>query len=278
MTRYRTQSANVLNAADDFERRLAYSLFVQEQDARLWSGYDWSPGDPLFPDPRLVFNGGTCSCCNDIDDDEPYQGNVVRRMVELFNDGDNYPSIRCKDCEVWWRGPDPCFVCGELVEVSLRNQPLFDGLHMPIGEITNFSMEPDGLSIQAQMYAMMDVEYSRAINRAFAGVRASFETSWFDAFQGIRNSSGFSFVNTATPQAEEPVSCEDVDLSFDVERLYEPVVGVYRLLELPENLDLSAQRPVEPPLVDFRQFTPEPETEYVRYYLDRPITERRRER
>lgn len=73
----------------------------------------WVPGDPLMPD-----NG--CGSYSEV------------RMTETERDqanaeGDNPPpwwrpaeeyagptsSRTCNDCGVKWRGPDPCWVCGE---------------------------------------------------------------------------------------------------------------------------------------------------------------------
>lgn len=109
MTKYRAKTAEVLNQADAFERRLNWTLFIMEQDQRLW-GYhpktDWLPGDPIHKDPRHSYNyffdiGGVW-------------GNHVRPMIEEFEDGDAPHTMRCQSCEVSWVEGDECWMCGEL--------------------------------------------------------------------------------------------------------------------------------------------------------------------
>src|SRR4051812_665298 len=102
----KTQSVNILNDADEFERRMNWQLFASEQESVLWGGAEedenggktWRPGDSLWPMPRGHF----------------YGEQTVRRMIQEF-DTDNDRSSRCEKCDVWWIGPDPCFECGENV-------------------------------------------------------------------------------------------------------------------------------------------------------------------
>jgi hypothetical protein len=97
------RSVTVLDEADDFEAKLRWVLFKTEQDKRLFEYNDdvpWYPGMAMYPRPRghLVFE------------------QTVRYMVQELDDlreWDDWFEYRCEDCETWWVGMDPCWVCGE---------------------------------------------------------------------------------------------------------------------------------------------------------------------
>lgn len=96
------KAAEVLNDADDFGRKLAVILFQQEV-AYIWDGtHEWKPGDPIFKRPNCWLAVGQ---------------QYIRPMFEEFEDGDAVSGrlIRCKECDTYWRGDEPCFSCGEIV-------------------------------------------------------------------------------------------------------------------------------------------------------------------
>lgn len=105
--KYKTKSAEVLNEADRFEDILNYTLFVQEQDSRLWSGGEgeWHPGDPLPPqeiDPAF-----------ELDMEQSFSREDFVMHNQAHVDRFKYFTIRCEDCEVSWTGSEPCWMCGK---------------------------------------------------------------------------------------------------------------------------------------------------------------------
>lgn len=69
---------------------------------------DWMPGDPIHDHPDFWYK------------DEQY----VRPMIELLDDGAR--GVRCEDCQVSWRGPEPCWVCGKVASLDI-----FGGVVVP---------------------------------------------------------------------------------------------------------------------------------------------------
>ena len=70
--KYRTQSANALNDADAFGKKLDWILFVAENESAFYGGAEgeWSPGDALFNRPTAYTRMGVGS------------GNYIRPMFE----------------------------------------------------------------------------------------------------------------------------------------------------------------------------------------------------
>lgn len=98
----KSYSAGVLDEADSAQNRVNWVLFCQEQSRILYSGdYGmWKPGVPLYRRPHWHI-----SCFTP----EPTP----------------FSPARCVECDVFWRGDEPCFVCGEersieIVKVHLR--------------------------------------------------------------------------------------------------------------------------------------------------------------
>lgn len=121
--KYRTQSAEVLNEADALERKLDYMLFVQEQNARLWSDpSDWVPGDPIAETEWGLnhYHEMIGRIQHFVWRESGPLGNVMRPMFQLFEDDDTMESreeVRCEDCDVWFGFPEnTCFVCGREVD------------------------------------------------------------------------------------------------------------------------------------------------------------------
>jgi hypothetical protein len=155
------KSAPVLDSADDFESKLSWILFKQEQDRRLFvdpprpdanGNPTWSPGDNLYPFPRAYIDFSGRSNQRVV-----YIGNYPRPMFELSDvnvfhapgmDLNDSIVIRCEDCEVNWRGDDPCFVCGRQVPDRVRfDASLLKDGHVTFGGLsvdtwTELSLEP----------------------------------------------------------------------------------------------------------------------------------------
>jgi len=91
MTKYRTQTTEVLNDSDDFERKLSWILFKQEI-AIDYSQPGWVPGDPLHEPPELTWANYSFP---------------ETHVEPVFN------KTRCFSCNTSWLGPEPCWVCGE---------------------------------------------------------------------------------------------------------------------------------------------------------------------
>jgi len=137
VTSYLAQSADVINDSIRLERQMDWMLFGNEQNTRLWSGEDWVPGDPMFPDPRRPLGCGCDECAemlrsvgqnvrlfnHAIEYPAEYTGNTPRSMIDLFDDGDRYPAIRCEPCGVSWRGLEACWVCGKERPTLLARMP-----------------------------------------------------------------------------------------------------------------------------------------------------------
>ena len=139
------KSAPVLDSADAELDRLNWILFKQEQDARLWApktnDQDWYPGEGLWYLPTAYSDDDQASNMYNIG----FTGNAVRPMFEEvdvnsfhalgmrvnFVDDRQYINhgrdmdegseivLRCTDCEVYWNGEDPCFVCGQDVPIPM---------------------------------------------------------------------------------------------------------------------------------------------------------------
>jgi len=111
----RTQSAEVLNDADAFERKASWIAFQEEISfVWAWSPADpeaWIPGEPLFVNPDFI-PGNNWDHLFSGDLSWGPEGNCVAPMYDLREDMAH--SMRCEDCEVDWVGiEEPCFICGE---------------------------------------------------------------------------------------------------------------------------------------------------------------------
>lgn len=107
------QSAAVLDEADDFEARLRWLLFKVDQAKVLYPSEDpevgpeqWRPGIPIYKRPsRLGYVVGQLT---------------IRPMIQDLPEGYFHTpeafwfKSRCHDCEVFWEGADPCWVCGAI--------------------------------------------------------------------------------------------------------------------------------------------------------------------
>lgn len=106
---YRTKSAEVLNSSDDFERKLSWILFKQEQEVILYQTTQkstWVPGIPLRNRPVRILN---------------FDAQYIRPMFEIMDTFHNQdrvypPALRCKSCDVYWNPDvdksDGCWMCG----------------------------------------------------------------------------------------------------------------------------------------------------------------------
>lgn len=126
----RTRSVDVLNDADDMQRKMDWILFKEEQDARLWGGPEliktdgewgkytikWRPGDPLHDQWTKLLNGNY---------------GVTREMVEVIEDEAEWEGLHyaCQDCMVDWDQYETgeCWVCGRDYGRRERIGPVFLG-------------------------------------------------------------------------------------------------------------------------------------------------------
>ncbi len=119
----RTQSVEVLNEADEMQRRMDFVIFSQET-AIDYSTPGWVPGDPLWDRPEFGPVAGV---------------QYVRPMIQLIDDlGRTWSYVRCEDCDVHWSGPDPCWMCG--VERPSRrpsSELIYNIYHMHVDVSTN---------------------------------------------------------------------------------------------------------------------------------------------
>lgn len=185
-TKYRTKSADVLNEADRYERILNHRLFAMEQDNQLW-GYredvSWIPGDFIYPHP-----GGNYSVCDEPDCDpsrarrfddpnlrncnhrryhywaddalESYSGNTPRYLIDVLDDR-NVHTVRCKPCQVYWVGNDPCFSCGETTR-GINGPDMTPAINRSYQEILYYSTAPASeavFNLQRAIFDMVEALY-----------------------------------------------------------------------------------------------------------------------
>lgn len=91
-------TTEILNDTTSVQSRIDTVLASPELDWANDSG--WHPGDPLHRHPyeRYFVDGEGLSVC-------------PRPMVQLVDETEG--GMRCEPCQVSWRGPDSCWVCGE---------------------------------------------------------------------------------------------------------------------------------------------------------------------
>lgn len=300
---YRTQTANVLNDADRYQRILDWQLFVMEQEARLY-GYNpdttWLPGEPLYPDPRTIYRGCSCDECDNDEMPHGYEGNCVRPMFQILDDGIEYELLtaRCKDCEVSWRGKETvCWSCGKEIKPILPPVWEAKSFERPIGRITQIHEDQLGL------YATFDIEMtSRVFNfmrddswislfventhrmtQAFLGMGRAFNRA-SESFRGLTPQrlildewASVEPYFPPTPPAN-PFKREDRPIVLVppvAADLTTPVQGP--LMKLPEDVDISAKRiPPLPKIPESRDFS-KMDDPYWRI-SNPPMTEQRRRR
>lgn len=310
--KYRTQTAEVLNAADDFERMLDWYLFHSEQLQRLF-GFDpkveWTPGDPIYQNPRTVDRDCTCGivfcgCEPDNEELEGYYGNAVRPMIEEFVDADFYRKMRCEDCDVSWGrgGETTCWMCGEVRDpvgiVSIKE----GFLSQPVWE-TTIDVGPDGMMatmrLQAEIYAGLRLEigesWQRVMNETMESLRnfsVSFQTASDNvarAFGGIRSHFTIHdeanryilndwvlpepYVYVPAPRPRNPFEVEEREIELVPPVAANLMEEVRGRVELPADVDLSGR--VEPPMPQMPELDRFPGVGETRNTFNPPITERR---
>lgn len=166
----RSDTVELLNETGDLEQKMAWILFKQEI-AHIWDGgeNDWHPGDP----------------CHVV-------GVVVRPMYQLIpmDEWTSYP-IRCKGCETYWAGDQPCWNCGEecplpdylggkdvsqfFTYVSL-DVDMFDDTYLSVGPFSMQAVRPHSNSdidiaswLREEMRQTLSEEMSRVIHQMLWG-------------------------------------------------------------------------------------------------------------
>lgn len=183
--KYLAKSAGILSDADRFQAILDVQLFTMEQDIRLWVREDfvvtWRPGDPLYTDPRNMGSYELDEFGFEEEELSGYYGHCVRPMIEEFGDATDPRRMRCEDCDVSWRGTEPCWMCGEEKKPRFSfYQDFFHDAHRPIGVISHFSMDRGGF-VTANLEAFVAEErlfverQMRVFDRAMEGASQSMQ-------------------------------------------------------------------------------------------------------
>lgn len=110
-----TQTREVLDSTTDTLARLDQAVGVWEAAPTLTD--DWQPGDPIYEDPRTL-TGDRCPCCS-----PDYVGvQAARPMIQLLDETVKSHPLRCRACQVWWAGPEACWMCGD-PDTARRSTP-----------------------------------------------------------------------------------------------------------------------------------------------------------
>lgn len=278
----KSDTTQILNEADDMERRLSWVLFKQEQDARLYGDEgSWRPGMPLHCQPRIDHMP------------TPFE-------VEAYNDitKDRFNLPRCEPCGVFWKGEEPCWICGEHrpMGFELHSRHLTSGIR--------FEVNTEGFQ---QAVARATEAFVGQMQDAFADAGRALtmnETRRLLGTPEIRSNHdspmAFDFVRYTEADAE--VTCEIYRSASVIENWDEIVPRDMAILwgettnrgengsnsiQMPENLDLEAPVPVPMPVVDvfsgdsIGEMSRLIERHHVEWRRERadgtPLTERRRD-
>ncbi len=211
----RKQSVAVLDDADRFEDILNWQLFKAEQAQVLWGEADvhpWRPGDAMFRRPDGGLFGG-----------EQY----IRPLLELIEyDGlksDYVP--RCDDCEIWWAGDEPCWMCGETR--NWRAIPFPDRSHTIYG-YNPFIQAREAQ--QAELYSVsMDVSFADDLWREM----------WARVNRSMRESAdhvslGFRRMGESVRGLRTSMMIMDEVVAFDVETFRPVADEAFRWFERPD--------------------------------------------
>lgn len=182
--RYKTKSADVLNAADRFENILNWQLFCLDQEQLLYGhnpDVEWVPGDFLHKHPKARFTDEVEAVLDSQEDvseeelewlyEEGPLGNCVRPMFQTFEyagPGEScldysvyqkvraYWSVLCEPCGVSWSiwVDQHCWNCGTEFEkpekpkrLSFSNHNAPRVLDMSQFRVSESRMEADGLHV-----------------------------------------------------------------------------------------------------------------------------------
>lgn len=280
-------TAGVLDSADEFIRKMDWLMFVDEYnlDPEPVEGSDWVPGNPLY---------GKIDNSLAVMDREwwlPSGSTYVRPMFESmswysFHNQHEVPFVkRCKNCEVDWKGDDPCWICGEERTAPLSfSHPSSQEVLGQIREVRRdrngvtfeFAFDGDSMndSFHDMIAAMMGIRPA-----AQRGVSAIQE--WIDAaiseFQFENNQTVFQIAESETVECDERFSgiAEPVWIWVD------ELTHLDSEIVLPDDLDLSGRPVVRPPVVNRRGSLRVPPGSYhdtAGYVADVPITQQRRRR
>lgn len=85
-------TTEILNDTTSIQSRIDTVLTAEDHQLGWAADVDWMPGDPVHP--------------------REWQSHCIRPMFEELEQW--AAEARCEPCQVRWRGPDPCWVCGEL--------------------------------------------------------------------------------------------------------------------------------------------------------------------
>lgn len=297
----KSDTTDILNEADDMERRLSWVLFKQEQEATLYGGDDfdeeegvmaWRPGDPVYLPPELMPSYR----------EQP----SVDEMIAYGHTQLSFNPPRCDECETYWKGPEPCFICGETRELGFEFYP---GHGSPAVRV-RFGVDAEGFgrSMAQAMEAFVGdfqhsfVETGRALNRALLTTNETRRLLGLGdvAIPEVRSNHdsavGFDLADYSRRDAD--TACAIYRQSSIIEnwdQIVPPDVAITMYpsengsnsIQMPENLDLEAPVAVPMPVIDV--FSCATISEMSRLIerrhaedrrsraIDRPVTERRRD-
>lgn len=253
----KSNTTQILNEADDMERRLSWVLFKAEQEAMLYSGNEdeWSPGDPVYLPPELTV--------------DYFQEPTEDEIVAYAHTQVYFNPPRCDDCGTYWKGEEPCFICGETRPIGFEFYP---GNGRPV-----VRLQIDTEAFQESMRTIAD-RFAEGFRHSFAEAGRAFSEGFLSMTETRRL---LSFSDAGMPAPLEFVrSNHDTPTAIDIPRDV-PIVfypGETRFdsrIEFPEDLDLDATPPVPMPVIDV--FSMDSATEMTRL-IERHHVEWRRER
>lgn len=298
----KSDTTDILNEADNMERRLSWVLFKQEQNARLFNGeeYDWR-GNLLWRPGDVV---GLSTWVEPEEESPPSTDELIAygHTHVFFN------PPRCDECETYWKGPEPCFICGEVRDLGFEFYPG----HGASAVRVRFGVDAEGFgqSMARAMEAFVGdfshsfIESGRAVTRAFNQALTPNETRRMLGLPEVQTPAIHS--NHDSPaavdfvrytEADADAACEIYRQSSIIEnwdQIFPPDVAITiypnengsNSIQMPENVDLEAPVAVPTPVVDL--FSSAIVSEMSRLIerrhaedrrnraIDMPVTERRR--
>lgn len=161
----RAQTMDVINDTTTMQSRID-TVLASVQPEYDWSPeIEWWPGDPLYPRPNVFQN---------VDN---LQGVWIRPMFQVLDDLSVLEGMaRCIPCDVYWRGDEPCFVCGAEDDHYKPLQPrvIFNNR---FGELT--SVVSDNVGVYATFSIDIDFEpFRQAAHRASERMEELQTTMW----------------------------------------------------------------------------------------------------
>lgn len=163
-----TQDASAMGGRiDEMLRRFDDTLDTSSE-------IEWVPGDPLYQRPRGYLLGEQ----------------TVRAMFEEYHLDDSatfggafdWAWARCADCQVFWMGDEPCWVCGVVCDDGLIRQPLkkfASGLSLRAADFDGGDTQLLAFDNQVITYAAADVNATMELYQYWQNANAD----WLERYQ-----------------------------------------------------------------------------------------------